>query len=73
MRQKGESQNGCYKETKHAKFSEKKTNIFYPFPVRFRRSEMFAFQKIWCALFSCNICFEIRSFILLPTIQPSKL
>ena len=29
IRQKGESQNGCFKETKHAKCSEK-TNIFYP-------------------------------------------
>ena len=25
IRQKGESQNGCFKETKHAKFSEKRT------------------------------------------------
>ena len=25
IRQKGESQNGCYKKTKHAKFSEKQT------------------------------------------------
>ena len=24
IRQKGESQNGCYKKTKHAKFSEKR-------------------------------------------------
>ena len=29
IRQKGESQNRCYKQTKHAKFSEK-TNISYP-------------------------------------------
>ena len=29
IRQKGESQNGCFKKTKHAKFSEK-TNISYP-------------------------------------------
>ena len=25
MRQKGESQNGCFKKTKHVKFSEKRT------------------------------------------------
>ena len=25
IRHKGESQNGCYKKTKHAKFSEKRT------------------------------------------------
>ena len=29
IRQKGESQNGCFKNTKHVKFSEK-TNISYP-------------------------------------------
>ena len=29
IRQKGESQNGCFTKTKHAKFSAK-TNIFYP-------------------------------------------
>ena len=29
MRQKGKFQNGCFKKTKHAKFS-KKTNISYP-------------------------------------------
>ena len=28
IRQKGESQKGCFKKTKHAKFSEKKTKIF---------------------------------------------
>ena len=27
IRQKGESQNGCFKETKHAKFSEKRTFV----------------------------------------------
>ena len=28
-RQKGESQNGCFKKTKHAKFSEKRTFLTY--------------------------------------------
>ena len=28
---------------------------------------MFIFQKIWCALFSCNTLFEIRFFALLPS------
>ena len=38
MRQKGESQNGCFKETKHAKFSENKHFLpsdrheIYPLP-----------------------------------------
>ena len=29
IRQKGESQNGCFKKTKHVKFSEKRTFIFW--------------------------------------------
>ena len=28
---------------------------------------MFVFRKIWRALFSCNILFQIRPFALLPT------
>ena len=28
---------------------------------------MFVFRKIWCALFSCNTCFEFRPFALLTT------
>ena len=53
-RRKGESQNGCYKKSKHAKFSEKRT--------------LFVFREIWRAFFFCNTRFEIRSFAaLLPT------
>ena len=57
IRQKGESQNGCFKKTKHAKFSEK-TNISNP---------LIRTRKIWRALFSWNTRFEIRHFALLPT------
>ena len=32
---------------------------------------MFFFRKIWHALFSCNTCFEIRHFALLPRISSS--
>ena len=53
IRQKNESQNGCYKEAKHAIFS-KKTNISYPLDTH-------------CALFPCTTRFEIRPFALLPT------
>ena len=28
---------------------------------------MFTFREIWRTLFSCNTCFEIRPFTLLPT------
>ena len=35
IRQKGESQNGCFKKTKHAKFSEKQT-FLTPWYVRVR-------------------------------------
>ena len=31
IRQKGESQNGCFKKTKHAKTSEKRTSYFFSY------------------------------------------
>ena len=71
IRQKGESQNWCYKKTKHANFSEKQTflSAWYAYVcVRIRRWKIFVFLKIWHALFSCNIRFEIHPFVLLPTI-----
>ena len=49
VRQKGESQNRINKKTKHVAFSEK-TDIY----------EMFFLRKIWRALFSCYLHFEIR-------------
>ena len=52
------------KKTKHAKFS-KKTNISYP-RVRNRGLEIVVFRKIWRALFSCYLRFEIFPFALLP-------
>ena len=42
IRQKRESQNGCFKKTKHAKFSEKRTGD----------KKCLFFRKIWFALFS---------------------
>ena len=47
IRQKGESENGCFKKTQHAKFSEKRT--FLTILIGY---EMFASRKIWRALFS---------------------
>ena len=72
IRQKGKSQNGCFKKTKHTKFSEKQ---IFPTPwyahacVDIRGLDMFVFWKIWHALFSWNTCFEIRLFALLPPIS----
>ena len=68
IRQKGESQNGCFKNTKQAKFSEKRT-FLTPLirTLRIRGLEMFVFRKIWLPLCSWNTCFEIRPFALLPT------
>ena len=66
IRQKGESQNGCFKKTKHAKFSEKRTCAY-------QGIKMFVFRKIWRALFPWNTHFEIRPFALLLTIYCSKL
>ena len=52
IRQKCEAQNGCFKETKHAKFSEK-TNIFYPL-----MRTMCAYQGVRNVRFSENLgCF----------------
>ena len=48
IRQKGRSQNGCFKKTKHVKFSEKRTFLTRWYAhVR----EMFVFRKIW------HVCF----------------
>ena len=57
VRQKGKSQNGCFKKTKRQIF--RKTNISYP---QIRTCTFFAH-----ALFSWNTRFEIRPFALLPT------
>ena len=69
IRQKGKSQNGCFKKNK-ARQIFRKRNISYPLihTWTFVFRKMFVFQKIWCALFSSNTCFEIRPFALLPTI-----
>ena len=58
IRQKGESQNGCFKKAKHAKFSEKRT-FFTPWYAHTR------------SLLSWNTRFEIRPFALLLTKRPS--
>ena len=62
IRQKGESKNGCCMKTKHAKFSEKR--IFLNPDTHTYQG---IFWKIWQALFSCYLCFEVRLFALLPT------
>ena len=71
IRQKGVSQNGCYKKTKRAKFSEKRTFLTpdtHTYMCLSGGQEMVVFRKIWRAVFSCNTRFEIRPFPLLPTI-----
>ena len=54
MRQKGESQNGCFKKTKHAKFSER-TNISYPLI----RARMCAYQGPKNVRFSENLAYSV--------------
>ena len=61
IRQKGESQNGCFKKTRHAKFSEKGTFLTHTYLYK-----NFFFRKICRALFSWNTRFEIRTFALFP-------
>ena len=75
IRQKGESQNSCYKKTKHIKFSEKRTFLttwYAHVRVRIRELKMFVFLKIWRALFSwdsfwdspfCLITNELFEFV----------
>ena len=67
-RQKGKSQDGCNKKTKHTKFSEERKFLtpWYAY-VRFTYTKV-VFGKIWRALFSCYTRLEIRPFALLPTI-----
>ena len=69
IRQKGESQNGCYKKTKDAKNYEKQTFLT---PLRTRicayqgvRNDRFS-ENLTCFAFLYT-CFEIRPFALLPT------
>ena len=54
IRQKGKFQNGCFKKTKHTKFSEKRLFLTPRYAqgvwiVRIRGYELFVFRKIWCA------------------------
>ena len=63
IRQKGEYQHGRFKKTKYAKFSEK----FPGYVCVSAGKKMFVFKKIWRALFSCYLRFEIRLFVLLST------
>ena len=56
IRQKGESQNRCFKKTKRAKFSEKRT--FLPPPPPLIRTRTCAYQGVRNACFSENLsCF----------------
>ena len=70
IRQKGESRNGCFKKTKHFKFSEKRTFLTPLIRTRtyvYQGVRNIFFRKIWRALFSWNTHFEIYPFALLPT------
>ena len=62
IRQKTESQNRCFKKTKHAKFFEERTFLTPWY------AHVLVFRKIWRVLFSWNTRCEIRPFALLPTI-----
>ena len=62
IRQKSDSQNGDNKKAKHAKSSEKRTFLTYQ-----RVTKMFVFRKIWRALLSYYLHFQICPFALLPT------
>ena len=63
IRQNDESQNGLFKKTKHAKFSEKRI-LLSPWYAHVNTRNV---RKIWRALFSWNTRLEIYPFALLPT------
>ena len=63
---------GCYKKTKHAKFSEKQflsldthTRVYVP-----GDKKCSFFRKFDVLCFSCNACIEIRPFIFLLAFPP---
>ena len=56
IRQKGESQNGCFKKTKHAKFFKKTPNISYPLI----RTRTCAYQGVRNVHFSENLPYYRR-------------
>ena len=67
IRQKGESQNGCFQKTKHRKFSEH----FLPTNTHtcaYHGVRNVRFSENLACLFPWNTGFEIRPFALLPTI-----
>ena len=56
--------------SKHVIQENKIHQIFQKMNTRtcvYQGHEMFVFQKIWRAFFSCNTRFEIHTFVLLPT------
>ena len=65
IRQKGESQSGCFKKTKHVQFPEKRTFLtpWHAHRVRTRVWEMFVFRKIGRAFFFLK---PVLRFALLP-------
>ena len=69
IRQKGESQNGCFKKTKQAKFSENRI-FLTPWHAHIRMpitGKTCSFFGKFGVLFSWDIRFEIRPFALLLT------
>ena len=50
MRQKGESQNGCYKKTKHPKFSKKARTFLTPDMYQGLRNVRFS-ENLACIVF----------------------
>ena len=55
-----------FQETKHAKFSEKRTYLT-SWCAQVHKRFSFVFREIWRALLSWNTSFEIHPFTLLPT------
>ena len=66
IRQKGESQNGCFKKTKHAKFSEKRT-FLTPWYAHVREAlENNSLQLKAVSFFCKNCVFDTSKYLDLP-------
>ena len=71
IKQKNESQNGCCKKTKHAKFSKKRTFLIpckHTFVCVSRGKKCSFFGKFGVLFFSCNTLFKIHPFDILSTV-----
>ena len=74
IRQNGESQNGCYKKTKHAKFSEKRVfltpdTFTYLYVSRGKKRSFFGKFGVLCFLVTTVLRFALSPYYRLNMVQ----